>query len=347
MSKSTAWSAETRWSTGAMWRRIVKRCARLIVLASLASLSAGANAADFSYSYLEITGDLSKTRNTAEAPLEDDADGRLFGIAGSFEVFDGYYLKGAWSRETKEFGNEAAGTPVDLDSRQTVTTLGAGYRVEAGEGTSLYAEALMIVDFEVEHSVPLVISSSSGPPTVTTTQSFIEGNGLGGALGMRHWTLRERGTRGSAVAHPYFRRRAAHRRGDFGLGDDAQDCGACARGRRAVRWRISLLQQAHRRQLRRHQEARRLAALTISEFHSRAESAGDLGWRSFAVSMVTAWPRCSRGHRLNEHSRLRPGRRSKNSNRKSTAMNAAAGGGQCRSTWRSVPQQRPGNAVTA
>ena len=187
MRKSTAWSAGTRWSTGVMWRRIVKRCARLIVLASLASLPAGASAADFSYSYLEVTGDLSKTRNTAEAPLEEDADGRLFGIAGSFEVFDGYYLKGAWSRETKEFGNEAAGTPVDLDSRQTVTTLGAGYRVEAGERTSFYAEALMIVDFEVEHSVPLVISSASGPPAVTTTQSVIGGNGLGVAFGIRHW----------------------------------------------------------------------------------------------------------------------------------------------------------------
>ena len=153
----------------------------------LAGLPAGANAADFSYSYLEVTADLSKTRNTAAAPLEDDADGRLFGIAGSWQVFGSFYIKGAWSRETKEFGNEVARTPVDLDSRQTVTALGAGYHFDAGEQTSIYAEALAIVDFEVEHSIPLVTPSPFGPPTVTTTRSVIEGNGLGAALGLRHW----------------------------------------------------------------------------------------------------------------------------------------------------------------
>ena len=165
----------------------MKHCARLIVLASLAGFSTGANAADFSYSYLEVTADLSKTRNTAPAPLEDDADGRLFGLAGSWEVFDAFYVKGAWSRETKEFGNEVVRTRVDLDSRQTVSTLGAGYHVESSERTSFYAEALILVDFEVEHSIPLVTPSAFGPPTATTTQSVIEGNGLGGALGIRHW----------------------------------------------------------------------------------------------------------------------------------------------------------------
>lgn len=170
-----------------MWRRAVKHCATLIVLASLAGLSTGANAADFSYSYLEVTADLSKTRNTAPAPLADDADGRLFGLAGSWEVFDEFYVKGAWSRETKEFGNEVARTPVDLESRQTISMLGAGYHFEADEQTSLYAEALVIVDFEVKHSVPLVTPSAFGPPAVTTTQSVIKGNGLGGALGIRHW----------------------------------------------------------------------------------------------------------------------------------------------------------------
>lgn len=123
----------------------------------------------------------------AEAPLEDDAKGRLFAIAGSVEVLDAFYVKGAWSRETKTFGNEVAGTPVDLESRQTLAILGAGYHTETGERTSFYAEALMIVDFRVEHSVPLVTPSVSGTPTVTTVQSGIEGNGLGGALGVRHW----------------------------------------------------------------------------------------------------------------------------------------------------------------
>ena len=165
----------------------MKRCAIPVVIAWLAGLSTGANAADFSYSYLEVTADLSKTRNTAPAPLADDADGRLFGLAGSWEVFDAFYVKGAWSRETKKFGNEVARTRVDLDSRQTVSTLGAGYHVETDERTSFYAEALIIVDFEVEHSVPLVTPSAFGPPTVTTAQSVIEGNGLGGAFGIRHW----------------------------------------------------------------------------------------------------------------------------------------------------------------
>ena len=165
----------------------MKPCAKLISLSLLASLSAGANADEFSYSYLEIAADLSRTRNTAEAPLEDDSQGRLFGVAGSFEVFDAFYVKGAWSRETKEFSNEVAGMPVDLESRQTLATLGAGYHAEAGGWTSFYAEALLIVDFKVEHSIPLVTPSASGPPTVTTAQSVIEGNGLGGALGIRHW----------------------------------------------------------------------------------------------------------------------------------------------------------------
>ena len=162
-------------------------CARLIAFVTLAGLSEGANAAEFSYSYLEVTADLSKTRNTAMAPLEKDADGRLFGIAGSWEVSGPFYVKGSWSRETKEFGNEVAGTPVNLDSRQTVTMLGAGYHVETGEWTSIYVEALAIVDFKVEHSVPLVTPLMGGPPAVTTTQSVIEGNGLGAAFGIRHW----------------------------------------------------------------------------------------------------------------------------------------------------------------
>ena len=240
-----AGDARTRSSTRAMWRRAVKHCATLIVLASLAGLSTGANAADFSYGYLEVTADLSKTRNTAPAPLADDADGRLFGLAGSWEVFDAFYVKGAWSRETKEFGNEVARTPVDLESRQTISMLGAGCHFEADEQTSLYAEALVIVDFEVEHSIPLVTPSAFGPPTVTTTP--VRHQGQRPRRRPRHTSLGlgERRTRGPAFAHTYRRGRAAHRRGDFGLGDHAQDRCACARGRRGVRRRVSILQQAH------------------------------------------------------------------------------------------------------
>ena len=60
-------------------------------------------------------------------------DGRLFGLVGSWEVFNSFYVKGAWSRETKDFSNEVALTPVDLDSKQAVIDLGAGYHFDAGE----------------------------------------------------------------------------------------------------------------------------------------------------------------------------------------------------------------------
>ena len=123
-------------STRAMWSCIVKRFARSVAVVILASLPASSQAAEFSYSYLELTADVSKTENTATAPLEDDADGQLFGIVGSFEVFDLFYIKGAWSRETKDFRNEVALTPVELDSKQTVIALGAGYHFDAGERTS-------------------------------------------------------------------------------------------------------------------------------------------------------------------------------------------------------------------
>ena len=100
---------------------------------------------------------------------------------------DSFYLKGALSRETKEFSNEVSRTPVDLDSEQTVIALGAGYRLDPGERTSFYAEALAIVDFEVEHQIPIVVPSRSGPPSVSTTHSTIDGSGLSAAVGVRHF----------------------------------------------------------------------------------------------------------------------------------------------------------------
>ena len=64
------------------------RYGKLFALAVLAGLPASSPAAEFSYSYLELMADVSKTENRAAAPLEDDAHGRLFGIVGSWEVFD-------------------------------------------------------------------------------------------------------------------------------------------------------------------------------------------------------------------------------------------------------------------
>ena len=162
------------------------RYGKLLALAVLAGLPASSKA-EFSYSYLELTADVSKTENTATAPLEDDADGRLFGLVGSWEVFDSFYVKGAWSRETKDFSNEVALTPVDLDSKQTVIDLCAGYHFDAGERTSIYAEALAIVDFEVKHRIPIVVPSQSGPPSVSKADSTIHGNGFSATVGVRHW----------------------------------------------------------------------------------------------------------------------------------------------------------------
>ena len=185
------WRRCTRSKRGSgnltMWRCIVRRFAVPAALTIVVSLPASSAAAEFSYSYLELMADVSRTENTAAAPLEDDADGQLLGIVGSWEVFDSFYVKGAWSRETKDFRNEVALTPVDLDSKQTVIALGAGYFFDAGERISIYAEALAIVDFEVEHRIPIVVPSRSGPPSVSTRDSTIEGNGLSAAVGVRHW----------------------------------------------------------------------------------------------------------------------------------------------------------------
>lgn len=163
----------------------MKRCGILIALAMIAGIPASGNADEFSYSYLEVMADLSRTKNTAASPLEDDADGRFFGVTGSLEVLGAFYVRGTWSRETKDFSNEVAHTPLDLDSDQRMTALGAGYHYELGERTSVYAEVLYLVDFQVEHSVPLLVPSQFGPPTVTTTDSTIEGDGFSATLGMR------------------------------------------------------------------------------------------------------------------------------------------------------------------
>ena len=163
------------------------RFARWVALAALALLPARSGAAEFSYRYVEAVADLSRTENTAEAPLGGDADGRLLGIGGSWEVFDSLYVKGCWSQETKDFRNEVALMPVDLDSEQTVFALGGGYHWDAGEQTSIYAEALAILDFDVKHRIPVVVPSRSGSPSVSTVESSIEGNGFIAALGVRHW----------------------------------------------------------------------------------------------------------------------------------------------------------------
>ena len=152
----------------ALWRYTIRYGTGLIALALLAGLPSSA-AAQFSYSYLEVTADLSRTKNTADVPIEEDAAGWRFGVAGSVEVFESLYARGVWSQETKEFSNLVAHTRVDLDSRRTVTALGAGYHLELGARSSVYAEALAIVGFNVEHTIPLLeFPAPHGPLTVST-----------------------------------------------------------------------------------------------------------------------------------------------------------------------------------
>ena len=78
-----------------MWRSSVTRYGMLVALPDLAALPASSRAAEFSYSYVEAVANLSRTENTAEAPLVGDADGRLLGVGASWEVFESPYVKGA------------------------------------------------------------------------------------------------------------------------------------------------------------------------------------------------------------------------------------------------------------
>lgn len=171
----------------AMSKYIFTRLGLPVALVLIVGLPESGHGEDFSYRFVEVTADVSRTKNTADAPLEDDARGRYVGVGGSWEVFDSLYFKGAWSRETKTFRNEVERTPLDLNSEQTDIVLGAGYHFNVGERTSVYAEALALVHFEVEHLIPVVVPSQSGPPTVSTSDSVIDGNGFRTAIGMRHW----------------------------------------------------------------------------------------------------------------------------------------------------------------
>ena len=80
-------------------------CARLTAPATLVRLSRGVIASEFSYGHLEITAEPPKTSGTAKmAPLEEDANGHFFGIAGSRKVPGLFHVTGTWSRENKGLG---------------------------------------------------------------------------------------------------------------------------------------------------------------------------------------------------------------------------------------------------
>ncbi len=80
---------------------------------------------------------------------------RTNSLAVSWEVFDSIDVKGSWSQETKDFSHTVAGTVLDFDSAQTVAASGVGYHAEIGEATSDDFEARAIIDFDVDHSIPL------------------------------------------------------------------------------------------------------------------------------------------------------------------------------------------------
>ena len=224
-SGSTDRSPKPAWTK---WRCIVKRVRVPVALAIFLSLPASSAAAEFSYSYLELMADVSRTENTAVAPLADDSHGQLFGIAASLEVFDSLYLKGAWSRETKDFRNEVAHTPVDLDSRQTVVALGAGYHFDAGETDQTLRRGPRDRGLRGRASDPHRRSFAVRAP-----------DRLDGRLHHRRQWLQRRDRSASldqrkararrpALTHPYPRGCRSHRRTDLRLRDHVQDRCTCS-----------------------------------------------------------------------------------------------------------------------
>ncbi len=175
--------------------------------------------ADFSYNYVELQGDLSRTDNTARGAI-GDADGSLFGVEAAFEVTDSLYLKGGISVEDKSFRNEIAGVmsnpngpplsfdfgEIDLDTRQFFLSLGAGYRLAVSDSTDVFGE-LMVKYTEVDHDLPCVeglepgkclrvselggfFRNLRGPPprgaTVAKIPGLLTDTGYGLRFGLRH-----------------------------------------------------------------------------------------------------------------------------------------------------------------
>ena len=219
------------------------RYAELVAPALFAGLPVSSGAAKFSYSYLALTADVSKTENTATAPLDEDADGRLLGITASWDVSDSFYLKGAWSRETKEFANVVSRTPVDLDSEQTVIALGVGYRLDPGQtdqpprGGPRNRRLLGRAPDPARCSLP-VRAAVRGDGRLHHRWQRLERGGRRASL---RW--REARARRPALTHPYTRGCRAPspgRRSRGGGGPDPLARRCCARcwfaGGRGARW---------------------------------------------------------------------------------------------------------------
>ena len=135
------------------------------------------------YSYLELTGDFSTTANEARG-AQKDADGRLIGIAVSWQFQERWYTAGRYSVEKKTFQNEAAGTVLTLQTRQPVGAAAIGRIWHAGEGSSFFFEA-MVAHTTVDHDVPDVRTPVQGPPIVGTRVAVLEDTGFGAGAGWR------------------------------------------------------------------------------------------------------------------------------------------------------------------
>lgn len=136
------------------------------------------------YSYVEARVDLSTTGNDTRG-ARSDAEGRLVGIAASWEVHESWYVKAGYSLEGKTFTNAVAGTMLSLRTKQMEITAGAGRSWALGRDTDLYAEGF-VLHTRVEHDIPDVRVAERGPPTVGKRIAVLEDTGLGAAAGLRH-----------------------------------------------------------------------------------------------------------------------------------------------------------------
>ena len=164
------------------------------LIGTLLCVGSGVRAADFDYTWVEVSADGSRTKNTSAGAI-GDADGTSFGFRGSLSISDAWYLTGGYLKESKSFRNDVVGTKLNLSTDQTFLDFGAGYHWKLADRTDLYAEAF-ILDSKVRHDLPVVSvrpSTQGGPPTqaVSKRVGTLDGRGPAAAFGMRHWASDE------------------------------------------------------------------------------------------------------------------------------------------------------------
>jgi len=172
----------------------------------------------FSYSYVELAGDLSRTHNTARGAV-GDSPGRMLSIGAAREVNDRVYFHGKLSTEDKDLQNDVFGFggTTDLDTTQQVAALGIGLRAPVTTATDAFAEAAAMHS-TLDHRIPCVtdtagtchsIRTSRGrqitaayfaslrayvpgsgpppaPPAVRSIDRKLDDTGLGFRIGARH-----------------------------------------------------------------------------------------------------------------------------------------------------------------